>query len=491
MYIGIDLGTSSVKTILVNHLGKIISEASETYALLMPKPLWTEQNPQDWFDAALKALKRIIKGYEKDVKSISFSGQMHGAVILDEHDQVIRPAILWNDQRTVNEVDYLNTVVGKEKLLSETGNIALTGFTLPKLMWISKHEPYHFERIDKIMLPKDYIAYRLSGVFATDVSDISGTLLYSVEKRKYSQFMMDILKIHQKMLPKVYESSEVIGTISSKIADELGMSRLVKIIIGGGDQAVGAIGTGTVKKDDMNISLGTSGVVFVASDIYLVDRITYLHAFAHANKKYHLMGVTLAAAGSMQWWKENMFLSKTYRQLEDEMKETPIDDTLYYLPYLSGERSPINNPHAKATFVGFTLNHQSKHFTRAIMEGVTYSLKQCYDVILRLGIYPQRIRVTGGGAKNEIWCQMIADCFDATVETINVQEGPALGAAMLAMVGDRLFEHIDEACDKIIHVDKKFIPHEKNVLLYRKKYQNYLRLYQDLKGFFETIDNTS
>lgn len=487
MYIGIDLGTSGVKAILVNSKGEIINEATKSYSLNVLKPLWREQNPEDWYNATIEVLLKVVKGNEDNIKALSFSGQMHGLVILDKNDDVIRPAILWNDQRADKEVEYLNNTIGKEKLIEETGNIAFAGFTLPKLMWVRENEPENFKKINKIMLPKDYLIYRFTNEFVSDVSDLSGTLYFDVKKRTYSDYILNMSGIDINQLPKILESSEVVGYLSQQIAESLKLSKQVKVIVGGGDQAVGAIGTGIVNNGDVNVSLGTSGVVFVSSDKFFADDKTYLHSFAHANNKYHLMGVTLAAAGSLDWWKNNFYPNNNFEDIVNEAANTKIDDTVYYLPYLSGERSPINDSYAKGTFVGFSLEHSSANFSRAILEGVTYSLKQSFDAIADLGFRVDRIRLTGGGAKNDFWCQMISDVFKVVVETIEAQEGPAFGAAILAMVGNDEYETVEEACQKLIKTEKFFNPNDENSVIYSKKYKNYVKLYQRLKTFFKEI----
>mgnify|MGYP000971723311 CR=1 FL=1 len=484
MYIGIDLGTTGVKVILVDKDGNVINSVTENYELLTPKPLWTEQNPEIWYNSTLEALKNCIRGYEERIKALSFSGQMHGLVILDKDDRVIRPAILWNDQRTIVETNEINNSITVEKLILETGNIALTGFTAPKILWVKNNEFKNFKNIRKIMLPKDYLVYKLTNKFVTDVTDISGSLLFNVENKIYSQTILDFLGINIKQLPKVLESNEVIGFIDKTILEELNIKNDVKVIVGGGDQAIGAIGTGTVNDGDINISLGTSGVVFVASDKYSVDKKSFIHSFAHANNKYHLMGVTLAAAGSFKWWKESFLPNKSYNEIFDDLVKTDIDDSIYYLPYISGERSPINNPLAKGTFCGFTSIHKIENFSRAVIEGVVYSLRHCYEVIKGLNGHSNQIRITGGGSKNDHWCQMVADIFNIEVQKPRVTEGSSLGAAIMAMVGDGLYKNVTDACRDIVKVEKEFIPNEKNVLIYQKKYACYLQLYENIKPFF-------
>ncbi|CDR30226.1 Xylulose kinase [Acholeplasma oculi] len=486
MYIGIDLGTSSLKAVLVNE-GKIIRTESNTYEPDIPKPTWSEQDPEVWYHAMVDVLTRLVKGYEKDIESIGISGQMHGLVILDENDQVIRKAMLWNDQRTFGEVDFLNSIVTKEKLLKETGNIAVTGLTLPKLLWLKENETQNFNRINKIMLPKDYLVYKLTGKFVSEMSDLSGSLFYDLKKHSYSKDLLTIAHINEDQLPTILKSYEVAGTILNNIKETIGFIKDVKVIAGGGDQAMAAVGANVIKNGDLNISLGTSGVVLAVTDEPKIDYQTYLHAFSHVNDKYILMGVTLSAAGALGWWKKNFYQDMSYDDIFNDIIHAPIEDTVYFLPYLSGERNPINDPFAKATFVGMSLNHKKMHLSRALIEGVTFSLKSCYDRIKDLEIDIKRIRVTGGGSKNEIWCQMIADIFNAEVEIPDNPESGAFGAAITAMIGLNVYKSFDEACEKLIPTHKKYTPNKDNVELYHKKYINYLELYPALKEYFQII----
>lgn len=483
-YLGVDLGTSSVKVLLVNEKGETINESTKSYPLLTPKSGWTEQNPNDWLEQSLIAIKEVIKGYEDNLHAISFSGQMHGLVILDNNDNVIRPAILWNDQRTVDEVNYLNNEIGKNILLEETGNIALTGFTLPKILWIKNDEPENFKKISKIMLPKDYLVYKLTNKHVSDVTDLSGTLLLDVKRRIYSNKMLDLACLTIDQLPEVLESTEIVGTLTPKIKDILNIKNDVLIIIGGGDQAIGAISTGIVRSGDINVSLGTSGVVFVASDNYSVDTQKGIHSFAHANGKYHLMGVTLSAAGSLSWFKHNFYKDFSYDEIFAEISSVSIDEELYFLPYLSGERSPINNPYARGSFVGLDLTHTRKEMGRALVEGVTFSLYHIYQVLNDIGISGNKIRLIGGGAKSEFWSQNIADMFNLEVEIIEIKEGPAFGAAIVAMVGSGLYEDLEEAINNLVKVKKIFYPNNERALVYKNKFIKYLEISNKLNDVF-------
>jgi len=484
MYIGIDLGTTGVKLLLVSSKGHVIRSISKSYDLLIPQPSWSEQNPNDWFVQTIQGLKELVKGNEAKVKGIGFSGQMHGCVILDDQDQSLRNAILWNDQRTINEVEYLNSVVGIEKLLALTGNIALTGLTAPKLLWIKNNEPEIFSKISKIMLPKDYISYKLTGVFATDVSDASGTLYFDVKNKCFSKEMMKILGINATQLPKVYESYEVIGTLKKDIQQLLNLPNDVLVTIGGGDQAVGAVGVGIVDSGSCSISLGTSGVVFVASDEFKIDHKSYLQSYAHSNGKYHLMGVMLNAAGSLKWWSEKIFQNYNYEDFFMKLDKTPINDSIFFLPYLTGERSPINDPYATGVFFGLRLEHRKEHMDRAVIEGVTFALKESFELIKNLGVKINTVRITGGGAKSKIWAQMIADIMNVEVVTIEIEEGPALGAAILSMVGSHEYESVEEACRILIRPKDTLYPNSNNVTTYQKKYQLFLGIYPTIKALF-------
>ncbi|MFA7588730.1 MAG: xylulokinase [Acholeplasmataceae bacterium] len=484
MYIGVDLGTSGVKVILIDEKGDLKAKVSKNYPLLSPKPGWTEQDPEGWYKQAIIALGEAVNGYEQEIKAIAFSGQMHGMVVLDQDDQVIRPAILWNDQRTQKEVETLNEKIGVDCLLTETGNIALTGLTAPKILWLKNNEPINFAKINKIMLPKDYLAYKLSGVFATDVSDVSGTLYFDVKNRRYSKVILDFLGIKESQLPKVFESSDVIGTLKADIARQLGLANDVKIIIGGGDQAVGAVGVGTVVSGKCSISLGTSGVVYVATDAFSVDRKSYLQSYRDATGNYHMMGVILNAAGALKWWTEGVFKEFNYDDLFFKLNQTPIDDTLYFLPYLNGERAPINDPKAKGVFFGLTMDHRKEHMDRAVVEGITYALKESFDLISDLGHKIEQIRITGGGARSAIWAQMIADICQVKVETIKIEEGPAFGAALLAIAGFKKDRNIAEICEELIEPKQIFLPNEENFAVYSTKYKMYLRLYPVIKNLY-------
>lgn len=487
MYIGVDLGTSAVKLLLMKKNGEIVKIVSKEYPLYMNDEGWSEQNPSDWWKAVKAGIKELSDSVDVSlIKAISFSGQMHGLVILDEKDNILRNAILWNDQRTQKQCDYLNGL-GLDNLIDNTANIALTGFTAPKILWVKENEPEIFNKISKIMLPKDYIAYMLSGVFATDVSDASGMLLLDVKNRKWSEYMMDLLDINENQLPRLFESYEVIGNVSKKAAEETGLSTDVKVVIGGGDQAVGAVGTGTVENNMCSVSLGTSGVVYVASDKFKVKYgKDILHSFCDATGKYHMMGVTLSAAGSNKWWMEEILKTKDNQAEQENITELG-KNKVFFLPYLNGERSPHNDPDAKGAFIGLNMTTSRENMTQAVLEGVAFSLRDSLETVRALGIDVKKVRLTGGGAKSKLWRNIIANIFNTDVEIINCEEGPAFGAAILAMTGDKAFKSVEEAAKNLIQVVETISPSIELVELYNERYEIYKRLYPSLKEYFKEM----
>ena len=403
LYIGIDLGTSAVKLLLMDSEGKIVNVVSREYPLYFPQPGWSEQRPEDWYEQTIEGIRELIRDVDKSqVAGISFGGQMHGLVILDGEDHVIRPAILWNDGRTTEETDYLNNVIGKEKLSQYTANIAFAGFTAPKILWVKKQEPENFARIAKIMLPKDYIAYKLTGVHCTDVSDASGMLLFDVKNRKWSQEMCDICGISVTQLATCYESYEKVGTVLPEIAKELGIPETTVVAAGAGDNAAAAVGTGTVGDNMCNISLGTSGTIFISSRKFGVDKFNALHSFAHGDGSYHLMGCMLSAASCNKWWMDEIIGTKDYAAEQKDIGKLG-ENHVYFLPYLMGERSPHNNPNARATFIGMTMDTTRADMTQAVLEGVAFALRDSLEVAKSLGIDLKRTKICGGGAKSPLW----------------------------------------------------------------------------------------
>ena len=469
LYIGIDLGTSAVKLLLMDSQGNICNIVSREYPLYFPHPGWSEQKPEDWYEQTMEGIRELLKDADKNqVAGISFGGQMHGLVILDEKDQVIRPAILWNDGRTTEECDYLNNVIGKDKLSEYTANISFTGFTAPKILWVKKNEPENFARIKKIMLPKDYLAYRLSGTFCTDYSDASGMLLMDVKNKCWSKEMMEICHVSREQLPDLYESYEVVGTLKEEIAAELGLSSEVKIIAGAGDNAAAAVGTGTVGANHCNLSLGTSGTLFVSSDKFGVDEHNALHSFAHADGGYHLMGCMLSAASCNKWWMDEILKTKDYAG-EQKGITTLGENQVFYLPYLMGERSPHNNPDARAMFVGMSMDTTREDMTLAVLEGVAFGLRDSLEVARSLGIRIDSSRICGGGAKSPLWRQIIAAVMNVKLEIIESEEGPGYGAAILAAVGCGTFDSVEHACAKLVKVIDTVDPDPELVQKYEEK----------------------
>ncbi|MGL5435140.1 MAG: xylulokinase [Lachnospiraceae bacterium] len=486
-YIGVDLGTSAVKLLLMDAAGGIQKIVSKEYPLYFPKPGWSEQNPQDWYDAAAVGLKELTADIDQtQVSGISFGGQMHGLVILDEADQVIRPAILWNDGRTGEETDYLNQVIGKERLSEYTANIAFAGFTAPKILWVRTHEPEHFARIKKIMLPKDYLAYRLSGRFCSDYSDASGTLLLDVKNRCWSQEMITICGISRDQLPELYESYEVVGTLTRQAADELGLPEHVKVIAGAGDNAAAAIGTGTVGDGMCNISLGTSGTVFISSREFGVDANNALHSFAHADGNYHLMGCMLSAASCSKWWMEEIIGCDDFVTAQDQIQNLG-QNHVFFLPYLMGERSPHNNPNARAAFIGMSMDSSMADMYQAVLEGVAFALRDSLEVARRLGILIERSKISGGGARSPLWKKIIANVLNIKIDVLESEEGPAYGGAILAAVGCEEYPSVIEAGNEFSHIIETVEPEPELVSLYEARYREFAELYPALSGVYDKI----
>ena len=484
LYIGVDLGTSAVKLLLMDEMGTIEKIVSKEYPLYFPKPGWSEQNPEDWLAQTLEGIKELTSGCEKDqVAGIGFGGQMHGLVALDQEDRVIRPAILWNDGRTGEETDYLNQVIGKERLSGCTANIAFAGFTAPKILWMKKHEPENFARICRIMLPKDYIAYKLSGSFCTDVSDASGMLLLDVKNRCWSKEMLEICGIREEQLPKLYESSQAVGTLRPELAEELGLPETVKIIAGAGDNAAAAVGTGTVGEGMCNISLGTSGTIFISSREFRVDDNNALHAFAHADGHYHLMGCMLSAASCNKWWSEEILKTADFAGEQADIEKLG-ENRVFYLPYLMGERSPHNNPDARAMFIGMSMDTTRADMTQAVLEGVAFGLLDSLEVAKSLGIKLERTKICGGGAKSPLWKRIIANVMNLKVDVIESEEGPALGGAMLAAVGCGVYPSVEAIARKLVKVVETIEPEPELAAKYEERYQEFRRIYPTVKELF-------
>lgn len=487
LYIGIDLGTSAAKLLLMDENGKIHNIVSKEYPLYFPHPGWSEQEPEDWYVQTMTGIEELISDCDKSqIAGISFGGQMHGLVVLDDQDQVIRPAILWNDGRTTEETDYLNQIIGKDKLSQYTANIAFAGFTAPKLLWMREKEPDHFKRIAKIMLPKDYLAYCLTGVHCTDYSDASGMLLLDVKNKCWSREMLDICGITEEQLPKLYESYEVVGNLKADLAERLGLSTQVKVIAGAGDNAAAAVGTGTVGDGMCNISLGTSGTIFISSRSFGVDENNALHSFDHADGYYHLMGCMLSAASCNKWWMDEILKTKDYSAEQENIVKLG-ENQVFYLPYLMGERSPHNDPKARAAFIGMTMDTTREEMTQAVLEGVAFGLRDSLEVARSLGISIERTKICGGGAKSPLWKKIIANVMNLKVDVIESEEGPGYGGAILAAVGCGEFASVEEAASKLVKVIDTVEPEPELVAKYEERYQKFKQIYPAMKGLFQEL----
>ncbi len=502
--IGIDVGTTGAKALLIDEKGKIVARSSQEYPLLTPKIGWAEQNPLDWWKATIKVIKEVLKISQVNatpdlIRGIGLSGQMHGAVFLNKKGEVLRPAILWCDQRTQEECSRINQIVGEEKVLDLTSNPVLTGFTAPKILWVKRHQPKIYEITDKILLPKDYIRYRLTGVFASEVSDASGTSLFDVRERKWSKAMLRKLGISSSLLPPVYESKEVSGRINKTTATQTALKEGTPVVGGAGDQAAGGLGNGIVEKGIASSTIGTSGVIFAHSEKAKVDKAGRVHTFCHAvEKAWHIMGVMLSAGGSLRWFRDNFCEQEIkeakrkgidpYELITGQAKKVPVGSQgLIFLPYLMGERTPHKDTRARGGFFGLTASHKKEHLIRSIMEGVVFGLRDSLEILKEMGIEIKEIRASGGGARSSLWCQMQADIFGKKVIRTNIKEAPAYGVALLAGVGSGIFENIRKTCKRTIKVTDTIEPVPENVEKYERYYRIYSSLYPALKPSFDKL----
>ena len=488
-YIGIDLGTSSTKMLLLDEQGVIHASVSHDYPLEFPQPGWSQQDPRHWWEAVCLGLPELLKDVDASlVAGIGVAGQMHGLVVLDEQDNVIRPAILWNDGRTAKQVDYLNGIITKEKLSKLTANIAFAGFTAPKILWMQENERANLDRIAKIMLPKDYVNYLLTGVHACDYSDASGMLLLDVEHKCWSKEMLDICGVREDQMPKLFESYECIGTVKPEIAAQLGIPATVKVCAGAGDNAAAAVGTGVVGQGGCNISLGTSGTVFISSKSFDVDDTNALHAFAHADGGWHLMGCMLSAASCNKWLLEDIFGTTDHAA-----EQAPITDEklgrnhVFFLPYLMGERSPINDTNARGTFIGMTMDTSRADLVQAVLEGVAFAIRDSVEVARSLGITIDSSMICGGGAKSPLWKKIMANVLGAELRCPASEQGPGMGGAMLAMVTCGAYETVQAACDAIVEVAEIVKPEPELAALYEQRYQQFRKIYPAVKALFPEI----
>lgn len=491
LYIGIDLGTSAAKLLLMDGEGAVKNVVSKGYPLEFPRPGWSQQNPEDWRNAILEGIPQLLKNFNaSQVAGIGVGGQMHGLVVLDQNDSVIRPAILWNDGRTAKETEYLNETIGREKLSRYTANIAFAGFTAPKLLWMRENEPELFGRIAKIMLPKDYINYVLTGVHCTDFSDASGMLLLDVEHRRWSGEMLELCGVTETQMPKLFESYETVGTLKPEIARQLGLPESVKVCAGAGDNAAAAVGTGTVGEGACNISLGTSGTVFISSSRFGVDPNNALHAFAHADGNYHLMGCMLSAASCNSWWQDTIIGTRDYQEEQEKiLPERLGHNHVYFLPYLMGERSPINDTNARGTFIGLTMDTSRADMLQAVLEGVAFAIRDSLEVARRLGIDIQKSKICGGGARSRLWKTIMANVLNVQLEVLSSEQGPGMGGAILAMVACGLYPSVEAACGKLVSVVETVKPEPELAALYEERYQQFKQIYPALRSVFANLNN--
>ena len=485
-YIGIDLGTSAAKLLLVDGEGQILNEVTKAYPLEFPNPGWSQQAPQDWKKAVMEGVPELLTGFDgAQVAGIGCGGQMHGLVVLDKDDNVIRPAILWNDGRTAAQVDYLNGVIGKDKLSELTANIAFAGFTAPKILWMQENEPENFAKIAKIMLPKDYINYILTGVHCCDYSDASGMLLLDVQNKCWSAEMLKICGITEAQMPGLYESYEVVGTVLPEVAAALGIPSEAKVVAGAGDNAAAAVGTGVVGAGGCNISLGTSGTIFISSDKFGVDPNNALHAFAHADGGWHLMGCMLSAASCNKWLCDEILKTTDYAAEQVDITPDKLGENhVYFLPYLMGERSPINDTNARGTFIGMTMDTTRADLTQAVLEGVAYAIRDSVEVARSLGIVINSSKICGGGAKSPLWKKIMANVLNAELECLESEQGPGMGGAMLAMVACGEYASVQEVCDKFVKVASVVEPEAELAAKYEKRYQQFKAIYPACKALF-------
>jgi xylulokinase len=500
--LGVDIGTSGTKTVLFDEAGNTIASSVEEYPLYQPMIGWAEQDPEDWWRATYSTIQQVIakSGIDaSEIKGVGLSGQMHGAVLLDENNNVLRKSIIWCDQRSFAECQQITSIIGEKRLIEITANPALTGFTASKILWVRNNEPQFYEKVKKILLPKDYIRYKLTGEFATEVSDASGMQLMDIPGRKWSDEVLSKLGIEKSMLGKLYESQEVTGKVNKSASSLTGLKEGTIVVGGAGDQAAGAIGNGIVKPGVVSSTIGTSGVVFAFSENVSIDPKGRVHTFCHAvPNTWHIMGVTQGAGLSLKWFRDNFCIEekRTAEQMDVDPymlmdKEAEKVDAgcsgLIYLPYLMGERTPHLDPNAKGVFFGLSAKHEKRDMIRAVMEGVVYSLRDCLEIIKEMGVNVSEVRASGGGGKSPLWRQMQADVFGTEITTINSSEGPALGVALLAGVGAGVYSNINEACDKVIEVRTRQSADMELNSKYSKFYDIYKNLYSSLKKDFTDL----
>ena len=475
--LGLDVGTGGARAVAVDESGSIVAEASSEYPLLSPRPGWTEQDPEDWWSGAKEALGKAAASVDDEVVGLGLTGQMHGSVFLDSAERVIRPALLWNDQRTGAQCEKITQAVGEERLISIAGNPAITGFQAPKILWLRDEEPENYSRVARVLLPKDYVRLRLTGEYATDASDAAGTLLLDMRERDWSAEILQALEMPSEWMPEVYEGPESTGELNGEVAEELGLPPGIPVAAGGGDNAAAAVGVGVVEGGLLSSSVGTSGVLFAATDSFTPDPSGRIHAFCHAVPDgYHLMGVTLSAGGSLSWWRDVM--GADYDELVEAASQVPPgSEGLLFLPYLSGERTPHLDPQARGGFVGLTSRHGAPHMTRAVMEGVVFSLRDSLEILRELEVPVGEVRATGGGARSPLWRQLQADIYNEPIHRTTADEGPAYGAALLAGVAAGHYRDVDEASHLVKLREEITGPDARRAQAYEGYYDVYRSLY--------------
>ena len=494
-YIGIDASTTATKALLIHQQGDVLATASTEYPFETPHPLWSEQHPDLWWDGAQKSIRAVLQQSGADpaqIGGVGLTGQMHGLVLLDKTGNVLRPSILWNDQRTQNQCDAIHRLVGKERFIQITGNVALTGFTAPKILWVKENEPDVYARAAHVLLPKDFVRYKLTGEFAMDKADGAGTVLMDLRKRDWSEQVLSTLDIPRAWMPPLFEGPQITGRITPEAAKATGLKSGTPVMAGGGDQAAQAVGVGAVKEGVVALTLGTSGVVFATTGGAFIEPEGRLHAFCHSVPgKWHLMGVMLSAAGSLRWYRDTFVPGMKYDDLLAPVESISAgSEGLLFLPYLTGERTPHPDPLARGAFVGLTVRHGMAHCTRAVLEGVAFGLKDSFELMKSAGLAKiEQVRVSGGGARSALWRQILADVFDAELVTVNTTEGAAYGAALLAGVGAGLWADVETACDRTIRVTGSESPAPRQVDVYRTVYPLYRELYPALRKSFDKISS--
>ncbi len=492
MLLGIDISTTGAKALLIEVDGRVISSATTPLTLSTPRQLWAEQHPADWWLGAVQSIRQALKEAGVDgtaVSAIGLTGQMHGLVLLDSAGEPLRPAILWNDQRTAVQCDEIRRRIGKERLIQITGNDALTGFTAPKILWVQQNEPEIYSQIQHILLPKDYIRYKLTGRYATDRAGGAGTILFNLKTRTWSEEMLEKLGIPAEWLPPTFEGPEVTGAITAEAAAETGLAVGTPVVGGGGDQASQAVGVGAVKPGIIALTLGTSGVVFATTEAPLVEPDGRLHAFCHAvPNQWHFMGVMLSAAGSLQWYRDTFAPDISFQDLIVEAADiSPGSEGLFFLPYLTGERTPHPDPLARGAFIGLTVRHKRANITRAVLEGVAFGLKDSFELIQSAGLGQiEEVRISGGGARSPLWRQILADVLEEELVTVNTTEGAAFGAALLAGVGAGLFSDVTAACNQTIQLTGRTSLSNQSAV-YKTYYPHYKALYPALANNFHSV----